>query len=770
MSRPAALETKRRALELFEHMLDLPPDARRSGKLFAGESVEVLMEIAALEAADARSSESFPTEFPASPAAQLAPRPSRVGPYRLEEMIGEGGMGEVWRGVRDDGLFDLSVAVKLIRPEIFSPAAELRFAHERRLLARLDHPGIARIIDGGIADGWPYLVTELVPGQAIDRYCAERDATLRERVTLIRDAALALKTAHAQLVAHCDIKPVNLLVEAGGRTRLVDFGIARLLDEEAEATGQAQPMTPAYASPERKEGALPGPSDDVYALGIVLRDLAAELTPDEGVGAIVGCATAPTAAERYPTMDAMAADFDNWLSDRPVEARGPNLRYRMRCFARRHRFGMAASAVAVAALLVAVAVGIAGYVRTERARAAEAERVEDLREVSHYLLFDLQRELARQPNSLALRTRIAERLQTYLDRMAADRGASPLIRTEAAEGLVLLADQQANPGQANLGQPEQARRNLDRAAALMAGLPGNRAALLRARIGMNLARLLENYDQDLALADAKLAAAGKELAAAGKRGAALRGEWLTERATLRGWQNRFPESVADARAATREKLPADPLEAALLSARTADILAESIFYGGDHEGAIEPYRRQLAILGEALKQWPGERRVRRNYARATWALGTTLIDLDRYREALPLLEEGREVVGALVAEDRDDKDAERVANIQEVAYAQALSGVGRASEAIAVMSATVEHRRQAWLATPDEARRMRDYTIAIAALGDMLAENGRTAQACSTYATADAMFETMKKRGKLIDADRVYSYRLLAEARAHYCS
>jgi tetratricopeptide (TPR) repeat protein len=354
--------------------------------------------------------------------------------------------------------------------------------------------------------------------------------------------------------------------------------------------------------------------------------------------------------------------------------------------------------------------------------------------------------------------------------MAADRGASPLIRTEAAEGLVLLADQQANPGQANLGQPERARRNLDRAAALMAGLPGSRAALLRARIDISLARLLENYDQDLDLADAKLVAAGKDIAAAGKAGAALRGEWLTERAILRSWQNRYAESVADARAAMREPLPADPLEAAVLSSRIADTLGESIFYMGDHEGAIGPYRDQLSILSKALERWPQERKLRRNYARATWALGTTLIDLERYREALPLLEQGRKVVGALVAEDRDDKDAERVANIQAVAYAQALSGVGRASEAISVMSATVESRRQAWLATPDEARRMRDYTIAIGALGDMLAENRRTAQACSTYETAAAMFDAMKKRGKLIEADRVYSYRLLAEARARYCA
>src|SRR5690606_37910649 len=132
--------------------------------------------------------------------------------------------------------------------------------------------------------------------------------------------ALALKTAHAQLVAHCDIKPVNLLVEPDGRTRLVDFGIGRLLDDPGDTAGQAQPMTPAYASPERKAGALPGPADDVFALGIVLRELAAEVPAEEGVAAIVARATAPNAGERYPTMDAMTADLDDWLAGLPVGA------------------------------------------------------------------------------------------------------------------------------------------------------------------------------------------------------------------------------------------------------------------------------------------------------------------------------------------------------------------------------------------------------------------------------------------------------------------
>lgn len=764
------LEAKRRALLLFEQLLDLPPGAPQRATLFASVSPEILAEVAALEAAEARSAESFATAFDADTPILPGERPERIGAYRLDALIGEGGMGEVWRGVRDDGLFEHRVAVKLIRPGIVSAGAEARFIEERRLLARLDHPGVARIIDGGVSDGgWPYLITELVEGDGIDRHCATHGGNLRARITLARDAARAIEAAHGQLIVHADIKPGNLLVTPENRVKLLDFGIARLVGSADDMPAALQPMTRAYASPERTAGALPGVTDDIYALGLVLRDLIADQPHDPGVTAIVARATAPVAADRYPTMEAMGADLDRWLADLPVRAHPRSIRYRAGRFARRHRFGMAASAVAVIALLAGSTFGVIGHVRAERARAAEAQRVADLRSVSHYLLFDLQADMARQPNSLRLRTRIAERLQLYLDRMAADPGATPATRTEAAEGLLRLAIQQGDPGQANLGQPVNARRNLERAAALARGLPGHGAALLRARIAMTLARQITIYDHALDRADTLIQAANREIGAAGAAGAGIRAAYLTELAILRGWQNRYDESIAAARAAMRQPLPADRREAALLSSRIADILAESIFYRGDHARAVAPYRQQLATLTDARAHWPDDARIRRNFARATWALGTTLIDVGKSAEALPMLEQGLSEIRALIAQDRDDADARRMLRVQEIAYTQALGGVGRGDEAITMLTANVEDRRRSWQARPDEAMRLRDYAIAIAALGDLQAEHGRTADACRSYDRAEIMFGRLKRDGKFIDIDRDYSQRLLSEARARYC-
>ncbi|WP_447728948.1 protein kinase domain-containing protein [Sphingomonas koreensis] len=748
-------------------MLDLPSDAPERRTLLKGEPPEVLAEVAALEATEARAGDRFATDFKAERAYLPGERPTRLGVYRLEERVGSGGMGEVWRAVRDDGLFDHRVAAKLMRPGIVSPEAERRFADERRMLARLDHPGIARIIDGGVSEGgWPYLITELVEGRPIDAYCLVHQCSLHERILLVRRAAEAVQASHGQLIVHADIKPGNLLVTEAGRLRLVDFGISRLVGGDLEMPLALQPMTRSYASPERLAGALPDVADDIHALGIVLRDLTGNASYDPGVAAIVARATAPLPAHRYPTMEAMSADLDRWLTDRPVSAHPPSWRYRLGRFAKRHRFGTIAVGVAALAITVTGIAGSAMYLRAERARAAEAARIADLRSVSHYLLFDLQAEMARQPNSLAMRTRIAKRLQRYLDRMAVDREASPLLRMEAAEGLMRLADQQGNPGQANLGQPVQARRNLERAAGLVGELQGAQAGALRARIDMDLARLAILYDHQLPRADALLDAAAKEIVAIGQAGVPLRASWFTERAVLRAWQNHYDASIEDARRAMHQPLPADPRAAMLLAARMADVLAESRFYKGDRTGALVSYRRQFAILGNAAARWPNDPKIRRDFARAAWALGTTLIDLDRSAEALPLLERSFAQTRAMTLADRDDADAGRMLRIQEVAYAQALSGVGRANEAIALMAANVERRRAAWLSRPSEAMGQRDYAIGIAAYGDMLAEHGRAPQACRTYAGAEAMFERLRHRGQFIEVDRDYSHRLLAEARA----
>ncbi|HEX8274400.1 MAG TPA: serine/threonine-protein kinase [Longimicrobiaceae bacterium] len=349
---------------------------------------------------------------------------ARVGPYRLVREIGRGGMGSVFLAERDDEQFRQEVAVKLVPPEVDSEEVVRRFRAERQILASLRHPGIARLLDGGVAeDGRPYLVMEYVDGEPIDAYCDRRSLPLDERLRLFCTVARAVHHAHRNLVVHRDLKPSNVLVSRDGEARLLDFGIAKLLDPGSAPhtvpvtrTGDRL-MTPQYAAPEQVRGEPITTATDVYGLGLLLYELlsgrrpyelwgrppaeaerlvcdlepprpsAAALLPS---GAPGGAAPADAARargltpdrlrrrlagdldriamtalrkepeRRYPSAEQMAEDVERYLAGRPVRARGDSPAYRVRKFAGRHRWG-----VAVSAAFVALLVGYAGTVTVQ---------------------------------------------------------------------------------------------------------------------------------------------------------------------------------------------------------------------------------------------------------------------------------------------------------------------------------------------------------------------------------------------------------------------
>jgi serine/threonine protein kinase len=205
----------------------------------------------------------------------------RVGVYRLLEQIGEGGMGEVYRAERADGLYDKQVAIKFVRVGFDTKAVLERFRHERQVLASLDHPNIARLLDGGTTEeGVPYLVMELIEGIPFDQYCASQKLNVTERLKLFLQVCSAVQYAHQHLVIHRDIKPGNILVTKEGVPKLLDFGIAKILDPATISQATAvNPMTPEYASPEQVRGDPITTSTDVYSLGVVLYQLLTGRSP-----------------------------------------------------------------------------------------------------------------------------------------------------------------------------------------------------------------------------------------------------------------------------------------------------------------------------------------------------------------------------------------------------------------------------------------------------------------------------------------------------------
>jgi serine/threonine-protein kinase len=343
--------------------------------------------------------------------------PGTLGPYRISRLLGEGGMGVVFLGVRDD--LGSVAAIKLLRDAWLSPARRVRFASEQRTLAQLTHPSIARLYDAGtLRDGTPWIAMEYVEGVSLVDYCRAGRCSARDRLLLVRAVCEAVQHAHRHLVVHRDLKPSNILVTPDGSVKLLDFGIAKQLDtlgaSEATRTG-LRLMTPAYAAPEQLRGGQIGIHTDVYSLGVVLYQLLtgrlpfdlADRTPLEAAEVVLAeeperpsvaargwlelrvsrsewadldvlCLTAmhKDPQRRYRTVDALVRDIDHFLASEPLEARPDSLGYRLGKFARRNWEPMAA---AVAVLMVVTGLITFYTVRLTRARdaaVAESARTE----------------------------------------------------------------------------------------------------------------------------------------------------------------------------------------------------------------------------------------------------------------------------------------------------------------------------------------------------------------------------------------------------------
>lgn len=391
-------ETEWRAVQsLFEELVDLSAD-EQTRRLTKSKYPEHIVEQAAALLTASRSEGILDMAAPSMDNTSTQPASytslaegQEVGGFTIDRLIGRGGMGEVYLARRTSADFEQLVALKLLRAEAADRGDA--FMRERRLLARLEHPGISRLIDAGIApDGRPYMAMEYIDGQSIDQYCRAHQCSLEQRLDLFRDVCDAVSYAHANLIVHRDIKPSNIMIDKNGKVRLLDFGIAKLLDDTSlvPATTQAM-LTPDYAAPEQLDGDEPTVAADVYALGIVLYELVCGKGPWRRDGASVPAIIrrvlyedpalpskaasengAPVPAgqiagdldaiimkamrknpiDRYRSVADLATDVRRHQELKPVHARDGSTRYMVGRFVRRYRWAVAASTAAIAALLI----------------------------------------------------------------------------------------------------------------------------------------------------------------------------------------------------------------------------------------------------------------------------------------------------------------------------------------------------------------------------------------------------------------------------------
>lgn len=760
-------DLRAQALDVFEEALAQPEETRNAWlDARCRDDPALRAQVDAMLRADAAAAGIMPSEG-LGLVGTLGPTPERIGAYRIVQRLGAGGMGEVFLGARDDGLFEHDVAIKLIRPSLLPQIARSMFERERRALARLGHTNIARLFDGGVTDTHaPYFIMELVRGVEISAFCRSRNSTPGSIARLMIDVCSAVQYAHQNLVVHGDLKPANILIDETGQPKVLDFGVARVLaDAGRHADTDIFPKTPAYASPARLEGAVPATSDDVFALGVILSQLIADAGgPMSGdLAAIIAKAREPDPTQRYPTAAALAGDLHRWLEHRPLADRENDFLYSARKFIRRRRLRVISGALAFVGLVGALAITTNLYVTADHERALAQRRFDDTRRLANYLLFDFYDEMARKPNSLALRNQVAAHAHAYLRRLAADAGAGDGIQRDVVDGFVRLADIQAGMGHSNLGDTASAKLNWEHAARIAEAVQqrhprDTEIALVRAHIAQQRAALAMTVDQDFDAADGFLNASEEILRTPNPapRRAVLLAEQYIQRSVLEQWRGDYATAIATARAAvaqldalaSKQRLNSDQ---SFQASRAHDSLAEALYYGEQLEESVAEYRRVVA-LGEERAARTDDISAAAELCRAYWALGTTMMDSPRTaREALRMLDRGRGQCRRVVEFEPSDQRGHRMERLALTAYAQALSFNGRYREAVTLMRRLVSERAAIRAARPNEAIAARDYAVILGMLADIYADHNDSARACPLYANAIREYEHLAENLSELD-------------------
>ncbi len=486
-----------REIQLVFHEALERPRAQRAGFLAAAAAgdAELETEVASL-LASADGDEGF-LETPARPPEE-APR-SRIGPYDVVREIGHGGMGTVFLAMRADEQFRKRVAIKVVRRGMDTKAVLRRFRQERQILAGLEHPNIARLLDGGnTEDSLPYLVMEYVEGEPVTTWCVNRGLGAREKVALFRTICAAVHFAHQNLVVHRDLKPGNILVAEGGAPKLLDFGVAKLLNPEVsgqtlDLTGASlRVFTPEYASPEQIRGERITTATDVYALGVLLHEILTGRRPGAEPGrtkrtlpadldTIVGKATRPEPARRYASAEQLSEDLRRYLEGLPVKARRDTFSYRAGRFFGRHKASTAAAALVVLSLVG----GILATARQARIARAERERadrrLEDVRKLAGSFLFEFHDAIATLPGSTPARELVVRRALEYLGTLAKEASGDPAAERDLADAYERLAEVEGGGSGPNLGDTKGAITSLRTALAIREALTARPEAGARER-------------------------------------------------------------------------------------------------------------------------------------------------------------------------------------------------------------------------------------------------------------------------------------------------
>src|SRR5688572_23456171 len=683
---------------------------------------------------------------------------NRIGPYKILREIGRGGMGAVYLAERDDEHYRQQVAVKLIKPGLGGDSIRRRFQNEMQILAELNHANIARLLDGGTTnDGVPYLVMEYVEGSPINQYCVDQQLSTEQRLNLFCTVCAAVQYAHQHLVIHRDIKPGNILVTGEGVPKLVDFGIAKLLDHgRSDLTATAMPfMTPHYASPEQLRGESVTTSTDVYSLGVVLYELLSGRLPyrfksriphemakticeddpekphkqlNADLDNIVLMAMRKEPQRRYATAEQFAEDIRRHLNGLPVRARQDTFAYRASKFVRRQKVAVAAAALVAVTLLIGI-IATTWQARVARAERARSERrFNEVRQLANSIVFEVHDAVVNLPGSTPARSLIVQRGLKYLDSLANDAAGDRGLQRELAAAYEKLGAVQYTPSVAHLGDLRGALESHRKAAALREALvaaePSNR-----------------DYRRDL-----------------------LDSYWFI--ATLLGAQG----DIASELEMIRQQLPArrelaETEQSGFLDryshAATYTYIGGALMQMGDAKGALENQRESLRLREQIAALDPDTTRSRRALTISYEYLGLAMDHAGDTRGALEVQQRGLEIRQSLVAADPLNIDLRLMLNESYRYVGELQFKLGDRDGARAHYAKQLALTSEMVSAEPTNAQFLRNHAVALINTGDVEASAGNNSKALSHYEEALRIREQLNAAAK----DDITIRRDLAEDR-----
>jgi tetratricopeptide (TPR) repeat protein/predicted Ser/Thr protein kinase len=646
----------------------------------------------------------------------------RVGAYEIDRLIGRGGMGAVYVAHRADGTFDKQVAIKLIDLPLATDLFRERFRMERQILAGLNHPLIARLLDGGVTcDGEPFLVMEYVDGVPIHRFCEDHRLSVAERLLLFKSVCEAVQFAHQNLVVHRDLKPDNILVMEDGTPRLLDFGTAKLLSPSADGMGSEftrqgfQSFTPQYASPEQVLGNPITTASDTYSLGVLLYLLLTDVLPyelkefttaemvrviceqpprrptlpgsadkriDADLEAILLKSLRKGPGERYLTAVQFALDVQAYLDGRTVSARRGTMRYRAGKFVRRHRIALFGAALVTTSLTA----GVAGIVWQAKVADAERRRAVDtsaeMRQLSNSLLYELDEAIKELPGSSGVQKLLITRVLDHLDRTSKSAAGDRLVQLDLANAYTRLGNIQGNPYDQNLGDTAGALASLDKALVIAQSLAASAARDNEAL------RALASVEQ----------ARSEVLWGVGKTPEAVE--------SMQAATQAYERLVAE-----RDATPALISEAGAAYGTLGDELGQPGTPSlGDLAGAIDAYRKDIRLDERALSLDPNFPRARRGLGIVQLKIGNVEIETDP-AQALEDYRLAEERFDALPESKQDGVSTLRIrANVVRK-KATAMRELGEYAQAIPLFDQALAIQKQIAAADPKDNRSLFDVYV-----------------------------------------------------------